>query len=203
MFSLKKISCAAVLCLCMALPASADDFSSEEMKAMGVFLSNFTELHLMDVDASSFLDEDAPGGMVRFGIWHNYVNNFKSRIKKCSDKNCPWGSLTIDGKFVQESLKRYFNFELKKLSSTEDSGMQFHFDGKLYHFEGADGETVWYAAVKKAEKIRGGLVRMQGDIYNAEDRNDVAGTFAAVARPHEWKGKKTWALLKLKTDMKN
>jgi len=202
MFSLKKACCAAFLALALALPAHAADFSAKDLKSMSVFLSNFTELGFMDVDAAAFLDEKAPGDMIRFGIWHNYVNNFKSRIKRCRDKGCPWGSLTIDGKFVQESLKRYFDCELKNLPTVEDSDPPYHFDGRLYHFEGADGEATYYAAVRKAERTGDGLVRMSGTVYNAEDEKDVLGTFTAVARPHEWNGKKTWALLELKTTVK-
>ena len=108
----------------------------------------------------------------------------------------------MDGKYVQESLKRYFDYELKKLPTVEDSDPPYHFDGRLYHFEGADGEATYYAAVKKAVRTGDGLVRMSGDIYNAEDEKDVLGTFTAVARPHAWNGKKTWALLELKTTVK-
>ncbi len=202
MFSLKKVLCSAALILAMSIPAHAADFSAQETKAMGVFLSNFTELGFFDVNAAEFLDEKAPGDMIRFGIWHNYVNSFKSRVRQCSDKKCQWGSLTMDGKYVQESLKRYFDYTLKKLPTVENSDPPYHFDGKLYHFEGADGEAVYYAAVLKAAKTADGNISMEGEVYNAEDRKDILGTFKALAKPHTWNGKKTWALLELKTTIK-
>ena len=204
--SFKKIFCAALLSLFLALPAQAAEFSAKEMKVMGVFLSNFTEIRFMNVEAEEFLDEADPAGMIRFGVWHNYVNNFKSRIRRCADANCKWGSLTIDGKYVRESVKRYFGYELKKLPSVDDAdndGWNFHFDGKLYHFEGADGEATYYADVMKAQTGKDGLVRMSGEVYNAEDRKDVSGTFKAIARPHTWNGKKTWALVTLQTTFKD
>ena len=64
MFSLKKTCCAAFLVLSLALPAHAADFSAKDLKSMSVFLSNFTELGFMDVDAAVFLDEKAPGDMI-------------------------------------------------------------------------------------------------------------------------------------------
>ncbi len=202
MFSLKKACCAPLLLLFLALPVHAADFSATDLKSMSVFLSNFTELGFMDVDAAVFLDEKAPGDMIRFGIWHNYVNNFKSRVKQCNDKNCQWGSLTMDGKYVRESLRRYFGYELKKLPTVEDSDPPYHFDGTLYHFEGADGEAVYYAVVNDAKIAKDGLVHMGGDICNAEDKEDILGTFTAIAKPHTWNGKKTWALVELRTTVK-
>ena len=55
----------------------------------------------------------------------------------------------------------------------------------------------------KAQTGKDGLVRMSGEVYNAEDRKDVSGTFKAIARPHTWNGKKTWALVKLQTTFKD
>jgi len=202
MLSLKKLFCAAALAALIALPAQAADFSAREMKAMSVFLSNFTELGFMDVDAATFLDEKAPGDMIRFGIRHNYVNNYKTCVKNCTAKDCKWGSLVMDGTYVRESLKRYFGYDIKNLPTVEDSDSPYHYDGRNYHFEGADGEAVYYAAVKKAKLSGDGLVHMSGVVYNAEDKEDVLGPFKAMARPHTWNGKKTWALVELKVTMK-
>lgn len=193
----------AVLLLCTGNAQAGSAFSSKQMKEMSVFLSNFTELGFMNIDTKKFLDEAAPGEMIRFGIWHNYVNNFNSRIKQCRTKDCKWGSLTIDGKYVQESLKQYFDYTLKKLPNVEDTVPACHYDGRQYHFEGADGEAVYYACVSTAETSADGLIVMRGELYNAEDRNDILGTFTATARPHKWNGRDTWALVSLKTHNEN
>ena len=198
---------AAVLAGLVAAGAEAAPLGKEDLKRMSVCISNFTELGFYDLDVKNESDEalylggpDAAPDLIRFGIWHNYVNNFKSRIKKCAKKDCEHGSLTIEGKFVQESVKKYFDLNLKNQSVME-STPSYYFDGKLYHFEGADGEAVYYAEVKEAS-LEDGVVRMSGELYNAEDKKDRLGTFQAVAKPYKWKGKDTWAILSLRSELK-
>ncbi|MBO4334403.1 MAG: hypothetical protein J5846_01020 [Desulfovibrio sp.] len=197
-----------VLGLCSALfaaPAHAADFSQAQLKLMSTFLSNFTELGFMDFDVKKdgnddllhLGDDPSNPDLIRFGIWHNYINNAKSRIKPCPIKGCEHGSLVIDAKFVAESVKKYFDIDLKH-RSVDQSDPPYIFDGKLYHFEGADGEAVYYAEVKQATQ-ENGLVRMTGDIYNAEDKTDRPSTFVATAKPYKWNGKDTWAILSMKT----
>ena len=181
----------------------AQPSQAQQIKLMSTFLSNFTELGFYDFDVRKSGDDDALhlGGdpshpdLIRFGIWHNYVNNFKTRIKPCPKKNCEHGSLTIDAKFVAESVKKYFDIDLKH--RTVEGGTPYHFDGKLYHFEGADGEAVYHAEVKQVTR-KGGVVRMTGDIYNTEDKDDRPYTFEATAKPYKWNGKDTWAILSMK-----
>lgn len=208
MFALSKkhilsIILAILISFTLDIPVAAAGFSAKEMKKMSRFLSNFTELRMFNVNAKEMLNAQHPEEMIKFGIWHNYRNNFKSRIKHCTDKNCKWGSLTIDGAYVQESLKRYFDYAPAKMSSVERDGQAYHWDGRRYHFDGADGEATYYASVAKVERSADGLVHMSGVLYNVDDRNDVLGTFTALARPHKWKGRDTWALLELKTTMKD
>ncbi len=186
---------------------AAKGFTAQQLKLMSTFLSNFTEIGLYDFDIRKDGDDDAlhlgdpsNNDLIRFGIWHNYINNFKSRIKKCPEKNCEYGSLVIEGKFVAESVKKYFDINLKN-HSVEDSDPPYHFDGKLYHFEGADGEAVYYAEVKKAER-KGNVVVMTGDLYNAEDKEDRPYNFKATAKPYKWKGKNTWAIISMRTSEK-
>ena len=166
---------------------------------MSVFLSNFTEIGFMDFAAEEFTSEDPTANIVRFGIWHNYINNYKSRIAQCKVKNCEWGSLVIDGKYVKESVKKYFAHDMKKLPSITESDMPYHYDGKLYHFEGADGEAVYYARVKKASKNGSGQIIMTGELYNADDASDILGTFEAVTKPYKYGGKNTWSIISMKT----
>ena len=199
---LKKISLILFFMCFMAQPAYAAEFSAKDLKAMSIFVSNFTELGFYDLNAKEFLNPDYPNDMVRFGVWHNYVNNFKSRIKPCPTKNCTWGSVVLEGRYVQESLKRYFNYTLKRLPTVEQSDPPYHYDGKYYHFEGADGEATYYAKVTKAVTQDNGLIKMTGIVYNTEDESDVLGSFTALAKPHVWKDKKTWALIDLKTKRK-
>lgn len=191
-----------LVCACGIVSAAGAQkgYSAADLKRMSVFLSNFTELGYMNFDAEEFTDETAPDDMIRFGIWHNYINNFKSRISRCKKKDCTFGSLVIDGKYVTESIKKYFDVDYKKLASVTESDIPFHFDGKLYHFEGADGEAVYHARVDEAEKNAGGQIVMRGEIYNADDEKDILGTFEAVAKPHKFGGKDTWAIISMETE---
>jgi hypothetical protein len=179
---------------------AAQGYSAADLERMSTFLSNFTELGYMDFDAKEFTDEENPADMLRFGIWHNYVNNFASRIATCEIKDCEWGSLVIDGKYVKETVKKYFDYDMKKLPSLTESDPPYYYDGKLYHFEGADGEAVYFARVKEASENGSGQIIMTGEIYNADDESDILGAFTAEAKPHKYGGKNTWAIISLKTE---
>ncbi|MCR4665757.1 MAG: hypothetical protein K5657_00485 [Desulfovibrio sp.] len=185
--------------------ARAADVSQPEMKRMSTFLSNFTELGFMNFDVQKDGDENllhfgadpSDPDLIRFGIMHNYVNNFKKRIKKCSTAGCKYGSLVIDATYVAESVKKYFGINLKH-ASVENSDPVYHFDGKQYHFEGADGEAVYHALVKEAT-LTDNVVHMKGDIFNAEDKDDRPSTFEATARPVKRDGKNSWVILSFKS----
>lgn len=191
-----------LVCACgIASAAGAQKgYSSADLKKMSTFLSNFTELGFMNFNAKELTDEANPADMIRFGIWHNYVNNFKSRISQCKTKDCKWGSLVIEGKYVTETIKKFFDVDYKKLASVTESDPPYFFDGKLYHFEGADGEAVYFARVDEAEKNDKGQIVMRGEIYNADDEKDILGTFEAVAKPHKFGGKDTWAIINMVTE---
>ena len=173
---------------------------------MGVFLSNFTEIGMMNFTADKVLDTAHPYEMIRFGIWHNFMNN-RNRIQPCATHECPWGSLTIDCSSVRDSLRRYFGYNLRQCLSAShpDSASpsdRFHFDGTRYHFEGAAGEAVYHARVDGARQGADGLIEMNGIVYSADDEKDILGSFTAQARPHIWKGKNALAIVSLKTQFR-
>ncbi len=174
--------------LSLGTEGKANEFSSGQVKKMSTFLSNFTELGFYSFTAKDILNEKNPGDMIRFGIWHNYINNFKSRIRNHGNQ------LSIDGKFVKESVKKYFNYNMKRLVS---SG-RFKFDGKKYIFDGADGEAIYYAQVTSAKSIAQGVIEMKGYLYNIEDKSDRNGTFVALAKPYKYNGKNTWSIVSMR-----
>lgn len=202
---MRVLSSAAALLLllfCVLAPAScgAAEPDAAELKRMSVFLSNFTELGMRNFTAKEVLRTDNPRDMIHFGVWHNYVNNFRSTVETCKDKQCRWGSATMLCSHVQKSLRRYFGYDLKQCLSAEgDQHNSYHFDGTRYHFECADGEATYYARVQKAVKRNDGLIEMSGYLYNAEDEGDVPAFFAALAKPHTWQGKSTWAIVSFRT----
>lgn len=163
-----------------------------ERKRMSTFISNFTEVGMNTIDIDTVTDSE----LAYFGVWHNYRNNFKSLIKRCPNKNCPYGSLIIDKKYVAESVKKYFDLDIRHTSAENES--LGHYDGKYYHFDGADGETV-YARVLEVRK-RGNIITMKGETYYP-DNEDLEGTsFTATAKPYKFNGKDTWSILTLEMD---
>ena len=77
-----------------------------------------------------FGSPDAISDLVHFGMRHNCTNNYKSRIKSCAGNDSEHGFLVIDGKFVAESVKKYFGIDLEN-QTVAHHGMPFYFDGQL------------------------------------------------------------------------
>ena len=190
---MKKILCALFIVM-VVFSGVAFGASSAELKRMSTFLSNFTELGMMNFNVDDLTD----GELARFGIWHNYVNNYNTRIKRCPNKNCPYGSLVIDKTYVAESVRKFFNRDIRH-QSAQDEEMYGHYDGKkYYHFEGADGESPFYAKVYEVKK-RGDVIVMRGETYEPEHDSE-GSTFTAVAKPYKYDGKNTWSIISLEVD---
>ena len=195
-----------------ALTASEQPYTpaAGELKKMSIFLSNFTEIRFMNFtvgrkggEGTTLIKDGASPDLVRFGIWHNYRNNFNDKIRTCTVEPCTHGSLTIDGASVAATIKKYFDLDLKN-QSVSDSQPVAHFDGRNYHFEGADGEATYFAQVEKVFQQTDGTLRMTGYLYNADDSADRPATFEALAKRHTFEGRKTWAILSLtQTNVEN
>lgn len=197
MKKLLSIVAALLLSAVMALPSSAADFTAAQMKKMSTFLSNFTEVGLRDFSAKEVLESSNPYDMIHFGVRHNYVNNFRQSVKPCA---CSHGDAAMDGSWVKASLKRYFDYDLKRLPNVKepDGHMTYYSDGNRYHFYAADGEATYYARVTNAVKLPDGNVQMNGTVYNADEPSDILGTFTAVAKTYTWKGQPTWAIISMR-----
>ena len=181
-----------LMSVCAADAAEKVRVSDQDLKRMSVFLSNFTELGLTDIPDVSKL---TAGKLVYFGIWHNYINNY-SRIKNTNDAR-----VSIDAKFVLDSIKKYFAIDIKKsdLKSVTHFQQNFIYDGKKYIFEGANLDTAIYAQVNEVYRSGKNLL-MKGDIYKDDGVKEVLGKFTAYAKPWKYGGKETWALLSIKTN---
>ena len=189
---MKKFLCSLVLVILFCDSSFAA--SSSELKRMSVFISNFVEAGLNNFDVNDISDSE----LIRFGVWHNYINNFKSRIRRCPTKNCPHGSLIIDSKYVDESVKKYFDMEIRKHKTIGEGYSTMYYDGKrYYHFDGADGESI-QAEVFEASTRRDGVIVMKGATYHA-DHEDLGfeNRFTATARPYKYNGKDTWRIISL------
>lgn len=216
---MKKFLLSVLLIFVFCCAASAVD-QTPEMKKMSVFISNFTEAGFFnfdledgDNDGEALSEYEEPKThlgnpaniteLVKFGIIHNLINNYNSRIKKCKDKNCESGNLTIDKKFVFESVKKYFGLDISRKDLSviaEDPSAVFSYDGKLFHFD-ADSfrepgnDKIYFADVQGVTK-RGKNLLIAGDIYNSKKITDRPGMFAATVRPVNG----SWIIIDMTTD---
>ena len=184
--------------LAMAAPAAAEkkvQITPQQRVQMSVFLSNFTELLMMGFEAAKLTREE----LIDFGIWHNYRTNYKSRIVQCGKKQCDFGGLCIDSKYVAESVKKYFNVALQEHGEVSAKHARYGWDGKKYHFDGADGEALWYARVKDVYESDAGQLKLTGEVYLAEDENSAPKhAFVAWVMPRVDKGKNSWTIVGFK-----
>jgi hypothetical protein len=112
-------------------------------------------------------------------------------------KNCPYGSMTIEAKWVAESVKKYFDIDFKHHDDAEEP-LKAHYDGKLYHFDGSDGDVVYYAQVQTVARD-GNVFHFKGHLYNIANKKEIPALFRATAKAHTFGGKRTWALLSIET----
>jgi hypothetical protein len=182
-----------VLAAAMAVAKEGDKvrMSAADLKRLGTFLSNFTEQGFWNVSRADISRED----QIRFGVRHNYINNFKTRVKQCKVKGCEYGALVIDPKHVSESVKKYFNINLTKHDSVADADPPIHYDGKLYHFEGADGDVTYYARVSEVlESDKPNELLVRGLLYDVENPDEPGGPYEVMVKPYKYGGANTWSL---------
>ena len=190
----------ALFCASAALAAPGE----KQIKAMSLFLSNFTELGFMEASTEEMAKPENYPDLVRFGVWHNYINNFKSRIERNDAKSQKHGDVRIKASWVEESVLKFFGLKVTADRSVDQSYPPYYFDAakKAFHFWAADGEAAWYARVKNAESPEKGVWNLSGEIYNADDPKELWGDFEAVIRESDWKGKPSYVLVSIRSEMK-
>ena len=206
-----------VLAVMFSMGAAKKD---DEIKRMGIFISNFTELGMLDFD----LEEEGPdeilhlgdpynmGELIKFGIGHNIINNPKSTVKKCTLPGCEYGPSLMSGSSVAESVKKYFDLDVK--NETVTGSPEAIFDGRSYHFDAQEWKSdavyyeqewrpaaLYYAEVQDVRRGRG-FVQMEGELYNIKKKSDRPAWFTAKAKPYRYNGKNTWAILSLSVEWK-
>lgn len=187
---------ALLICVGPALAAP----TQKELKDMSLFLSNFTEQGFMDVNVKEMSHPDSYPDLVRFGIWHNYMNNFKSRVQQNKDNPGDTGELRIKAAYVEESVQKYFGIKIKADRSVDQSDPPYFFKGGYFSFFGSDGEAPWYARVKDASSPEKGIWELQGEIYNADDPEDIYGTFSATIKEAMWGKKHTYVMVSMTSE---
>ncbi len=215
---MRKILCVIAVILCMS--GSAMGASKDELQRLSVFMSSFTEAGLFNFDIRSEFDEGenyrADGNrlhlgmpenadeLIRFGIIHNLNNNYKARIKKCRDPRCESGPLTIEKRFVADTVRRFFGLALteKDFAAISDNpSVAFAYDGELFHFaEDSFKEpginTVYHAEVLDVDVGR--YISLEGEIYNSQRPSLRPGTFSAFVR----RGGGGWQIISMSTRWK-
>ncbi len=187
----------ALLISALALLTLNASRSNDEIKRMGIFISNFTELGMYDIDIDTVENSE----LVRFGIGHNVINNPKSTVKKCTLPGCEYGPSLMSGSSVTESVKKYFDLDVK--NETVTGNLEAIFDGRSYHFDAQEWkpDDVYYAEVQDVNRGRG-FVQMEGELYNIKKKSDRPAWFTAKAKPYRYNGKNTWAILSLSVEWK-
>ncbi len=186
-----------------------NSYAASELDRMNIFLSNFTEVSMFDFDVDDGENDEIihlgnpenVGQLVYFGVAHNFLNNRKSTIKKCTDKNCPY-EFKISKAAVASSVEKYFNLKLGKVKKGElENGISF--DGKDFHFDApvSKDDVIYYVDIDDVDK-EGKFITMTGEIYNVKNKKERPATFTALAMPHTWNNKKTWAILEFKVEWK-
>ncbi|WNS46702.1 hypothetical protein [Paenibacillus sp. MMS20-IR301] len=137
------------------------NLSEAERAKLGLFLSNFTELGLYKLDSAAL----KPADLIRFGIWHNYINNYKSAVSDTKG-----GKLFISRETVSASIRKYFNLPFTKHATVGE----YQYNGKGYVFTGADGEAPVYVKVHSVYQTAANQYKVQGSMYNP-DSSDEAG----------------------------
>ena len=214
---MKKFLLVIAVIFCFA--GSAPGASKEELQRLSTFMSSFTEAGLFNFDIRSEFDEGenyrADGNnlhlgmpenadeLIRFGIVNN-LNHNNTRIKKCRDPRCESGALTIEKRFVADTVRRFFGLLLtdKDFDSISDNpSVAFAYDGELFHFD-ADSfkepglNTVYYAEVLDVDVGR--YISLAGEIYNSQRPSLRPGTFSAFVR----RGGGGWQIISMSTRWK-
>ena len=181
--------------------ASAAEFTQDQMKKMGIFLSNFTECSYTKITRGSFIDN--PSEMVHFAVCHNWINNQKRfNLRKNCGKEKSEGDFYahIDPKFIRETIKKYLDYDFKEHKGYED---YISYDGYTYCMPAGDGEETPYVKVVTAKKQNDGTILITGSSYYPEvEEADSNVNVRAVVRPYVWNGKNTWSLVSLDMDPK-
>ncbi len=177
--------CSFLFIFTLTQTAHAQKFSKNDLKKMSTFISNFTETFMWNFN----IQQIRPAELIDFGVAHTFIKYEGRRTTQKGNNGY------INGKWVKDAIKKYFDYNMKKLVSTKE----YRYDGKNYIYAMGGGEGRNYARVTKAKVISKNVIEMKGYIYNAESDERTGQTFVALAKPHTFNGVKTWSIISLST----
>lgn len=124
-----------------------------EWKKLNTFFSNFSEVFLKPFEKGQISNNE----LVRFGIIHNFWNNYKLFQRYNSN------DLKLDKKYVEASVEKYFGI---KSITHESSGDATYKDG-YYIIPNGAGEVYSFSQVTKFIDIGNGYYVAYLNIYYA------------------------------------
>jgi len=188
---MKKIFYAVLIFLVFIFGQNSYAETQDELNRMSSFISAFTETYFFNFNIA---DEDL-GDLIFFGISHN-----RDKIKSCEKAECEFGSLTIDKKFVFDTVKKFFGLDISKkdFSALDEFSLipPEAYDGKLFHFpkEIFNNDTVYYADVQNVKK-KGKNLFLTGELYEAKNKSVRPAKFEAAVKPV----KNSWNIISINT----
>lgn len=129
--------------------------SYDEHRALNVFFSNFAEVFLLPFEAGEIHDSE----LLRFGFFHNYVNN-TSRL------NYKGYEAYVHEEHVLESIEKYFGTH-RPLENLDRGQIPMEYRDGYYFYPAADGETPPFAQLVEIYDHHDGTYQAVFDIYEA------------------------------------
>ncbi|MBR7059718.1 MAG: hypothetical protein IKI22_03850 [Neisseriaceae bacterium] len=179
----------------------------QELDKLSVFISNFVEARIEVRDIKSFLTEKNADKLLEFGIFHNYLNNWKTRFENAKCPKDSEGKQAIETKYVVESIEKFFGYKLKTLPESINGSTVLK--NNCYYLYAGDGEMYPNAIVSYAERNpKNNHILLAGITYypDYEDGNfdsDGIAFFTAEVKPAIWNRKQTYNLIRLVTHSKD
>lgn len=136
-----------------------ETLSAEEIELLNLFLSNFSEAYVYEIDNTDF------NSMINF-IYINTKINYRQNIYDFDEHKHFDDSTHVYGEYITEEymharLKRYFGVEIPPVSTD----LLYYSDGK-YYIAMADGETYdHFSKVTAATENPDGTITVEFDTY--------------------------------------
>ena len=193
----------------------AAEFNSETMKKMGVFLSNFTETGLRNFNLSELTGTDQGiQQIVMFAYNHIRINTPAKYISEAQDHiriNTPAKYISeaqeyynlnrVSEKDLNAVLQRYMDLDgfLSSRARQQDEFILPDYINTLNTWEFPDQvpDLAEYVEVTSASRQDDGTVLMEGRTYYPDLNISSSSKCEAVAKPHKYQNKDTWAIISL------
>lgn len=177
----------------------AAEFNSETMKKMGVFLSNFTETGLRNFNLSELTGTDQGiQQIVMFAYNHIRINTPAKYISEAQEY---YNLNRVSEKDLNAVLQRYMDLDgfLSSRARQQDEFILPDYINTLNTWEFPDQvpDLAEYVEVTSASRQDDGTVLMEGRTYYPDLNISSGSKCEAVAKPHKYQNKDTWAIISL------